>query len=117
MIRHKGSWIITSIIGYFILASLSCIFHDTLFWNAYFWYVTLGFGIMSLFFNFKEKKTQKEMSYISFAIIYKVFCLMYYTIGLSLNKLIWLDKSIFFISSICLSSLIGMIIHAYKYEK
>lgn len=116
MIRKQRSWILNCIVGYFILASLCMFFSNTTFFTPYFWYVTIGFNILSLFFNFKIEKTDKELSYIAFAIIYKVFCLVYYTIGLATNNMSWMNENLFFICSICLSALFGMIIYRYKHE-
>lgn len=55
------------------------------------------------------------MVFIAFAFIYRSFCLFYYIAGKLLHKEYWMAENIFFIASIALSAIIGMLIWRYKY--
>lgn len=108
------SWIIISIVLYFIMAALSVFFYDVLHWGNYFWSVTFVFNILSLGYNFKIVKTKQEINFIAFTFIYRIFALTDFLIAKMTGNDKWMDQNIFFLCSVAFTGIIGMIINQYK---
>lgn len=111
----RFSWIITVISVYFLSVLIYCLQDDKgNFWNNYFWVDTSLICISGWLFNFIPKKSDFEMAFILFVIFVKLFNLLYYIIGLSLDKTVWMSTNVFFLCAMAVSGFIGMIFLRYR---
>lgn len=110
----RFSWISTIISVYFLSILLYSFMDDTDFWAHFFWIDTLAICIFGWLFNFVKRKSQIELDLILFVTFMKAFGLMYYIVGISLDKEKWMRTNIYFYITAVISAFIGMVFHVNK---